>query len=120
MDQEFNSLRLSNESFEAKIQALESELSHTRLSLDENRTLKEQYFDKSESLQKRYQSMLEEFNATRKDVVAIDEIKRDRDERITSLRKNLDETQAHLDNVKRDLSALSVQHEHTISELNRV
>lgn len=50
MDQVFNTLRLKSEASEAKIKSLESELKHVKLSLDENRTLKDQYFEKSEKL----------------------------------------------------------------------
>ena len=49
-----NNLRLKNEAAQAIVNGLESEKTHLELSLNENRTLKEQYYEKSEILQKKY------------------------------------------------------------------
>lgn len=45
-----NNLRLKNEAAQAIVNGLESEKTHLELSLNENRTLKEQYYEKSEIL----------------------------------------------------------------------
>ena len=86
MDQVFNTLKLKNEAAQAAIKGLEGERQHLELSLNENRTMKDKFYERSEIKQREYQDLLEKFNIVQKDVVAINEIKRDRDERIRDLR----------------------------------
>lgn len=91
MDQVFNTLKLKIEAAQATIKGLEGEKQHLELSLNENRTMKDKYYERSEIKQREYQELLEKHNLVQKDVVAINEIKRDRDERIASFREELDE-----------------------------
>ena len=120
MDQVFNTLRLKNEAAQATINSLEGEKQHLQLSLKENRTLKDQYYEKSETIQQKYQELFEKLNLIQKDVVAIDEIKRDRDERLNQLREELDELSKKYDNLSKDHSSLSVKYEHTKDELDKL
>ena len=91
MDQVFNTLNLKIESAQATIKGLEGYKQHMELSLNEIRTIKDKYYERSEIKQREYQELLEKHNLVQKDVVAINEIKRDRDERIASFREELDE-----------------------------
>ena len=91
MDQVFNTLNLKIESAQATIKRLEGENQHLELSLNENRTMKDKYYERSEIKQREYQQLLEKHNLVQKDVVAINEINRDRDERIASFIEYLDE-----------------------------
>ena len=87
------------------------------LSLTENRTLKDQYYEKSEQVQRKYQDLFDKLNAIQKDVVAIDEIKRDRDERLGQLRDELDKVTTDYDDLSKANSALSVQYMQTRDKL---
>ena len=120
MDQVFNTLRLKNEAYAAEIKGLESEKSHLELSLSENRILKDQYYEKSETVQKKYQELFDRFNFIQKDIVAIDELKRDRDERIGQLRNELDEVSTKYDELSKANSALAVTHKHCKEELDEL
>jgi len=51
-----------------------------------------------------------------KDVIAIDEIKRDRNERINHLRSELDEISNKFDELAKNNSALVVKHQHLDDE----
>ena len=48
--------------------------------------MREQFCDQLEDVSKKYKDLLSEHNAIRKDFVAIDELKKDRDLRINRLR----------------------------------
>jgi hypothetical protein len=48
MDQVFNTLKLKNESSIATIKGLEGEKQHLELSLNENRTMKDKFYERSE------------------------------------------------------------------------
>jgi predicted nucleic acid-binding Zn-ribbon protein len=108
MDQVFNTLKLKNEAAQAQIKGLEGEKAHLELSLNENRTMKDKFYERSEIKQREYQDLLEKFNIVQKDVVAINEIKRDRDERIKQLRDELEETTRRFDELSGCNSALVV------------
>ena len=89
-DQRLNNYRLKEDADLATIKGLESEKLHLELSLAENRQLKDQYFEKSEISQQKYQELFDQLNNIQKEIVAVDELKRDRDERIGALRDELD------------------------------
>ena len=74
--------------------------------------MKDKFYERSEIKQKEYQALLEEYNTVLKDVVAINEIKRDRDERINALRTELEEVSKVYENLAKGNSALSVQYQH--------
>ena len=48
MDQVFNTLKLKNEASLATIKGLEGEKQHLELSLNENRTMKDKFYERSE------------------------------------------------------------------------
>ena len=58
-----NTHRLKIEALEATITGLEAEKTHLELSLAENRQLKDQYYEKSEVSQQKYQTLFDELNA---------------------------------------------------------
>jgi len=70
--------------------------------------MKDKYYERSEIKQREYQELLEKHNLVQKDVVAINEIKRDRDERISAFREELDELQTEYDELSKANSALVV------------
>ena len=74
--------------------------------------MKDKYYERSEIKQREYQELLEKHNLVQKDVVAINEIKRDRDERIQAFREELNELQNKFDELSKANSALVVQHDH--------
>ena len=120
MDQVFNTLKLKIEAAQATIKGLEGEKQHLELSLNENRTMKDKYYERSEIKQREYQELLEKHNLVQKDVVAINEIKRDRDERIASFREELDEIQSKYDELAKANSSLAVRHEHLTEKASKL
>lgn len=62
MDQVFNTLKLKIEAANASIKGLEGEKQHLELSLNENRTMKDKYYERSEIKQREYQELLEKHN----------------------------------------------------------
>ena len=58
-------------------------------------------------------------NDIRKDKAAIDEIKRDRDDRLNALRNEIEELNEKHDDLIKDKSALDVKHHHQEQELER-
>ena len=117
-EQIFNGQRLQNEAKQSQIDNLISEKQHIQISLDENKSLKEQYFQKSEEVLTKYTALYKEANEFANDKVAIDEIKRDRDERIARLRKELDALFSKYDDVSRDFAALQVQFSNKKEEMD--
>lgn len=85
-DQTMNTYRLKINALEASVKGLEAEKAHLEMSLAENRELKDNYYEKSEIAARKYQETFEQLNEIQKEVVAVDELKRDRDERIDALR----------------------------------
>jgi hypothetical protein len=62
------------------------EKNHLESSLKENIELKDQYRQKNEQLSEKYEILFKESEFLRREIVAIDELKHDRDTRINSLR----------------------------------
>lgn len=119
-DQVQNTQKLKIEAHLATIKGLEGEKQHLELSLNENRTMKDKYYERSEIKQREYQELLEKHNLVQKDVVAINEIKRDRDERIQSFRDELDELQSKYDELSKANASLVVRHEHLTEKATKL
>lgn len=62
LEQSVNALRLIKEADVAVIQGLEIEKKHLELSLEENKLLKQQYFDKGEEIQSKYSTLFKEIS----------------------------------------------------------
>jgi uncharacterized protein (DUF2344 family) len=84
-------MRLNAESDKAVMQGLESEKSHLQVTLKENISLKEQYRNKCDSLQNRFENLFKESSINKSKIVEIDEIKKDRDMRIKELREEIEQ-----------------------------
>ena len=79
-------MKLIEESEKAMINALTSEKRHLELTLAENITLKDQFRNKCDQLNESYEKLFQEAQESKRLLVGIDEIKKDRDERIEILR----------------------------------
>ena len=79
-------LLLVQESEKALIKGLEAEKAHLELSLKESRQLKEQYAMKCEQTQERYDHLFKESQSYKRQIVGVEEIKKDRDQRVAGLR----------------------------------
>ena len=58
--------------------------------MKENQALKEQYKIKCEQVQEMYESLFKEAQTFKRQIVGVDEIKKDRDERVAGLRMEID------------------------------
>lgn len=72
-------LMLIQESEKALINGLQSEKSHLQLTLKENLALKEQYKMKCDQLQEMYEGLFKEAQTFKRQIVGVEEIKKDRD-----------------------------------------
>lgn len=117
MDQIKTTLRMKNEADQKTISSLETEITHIKIQMEENRTLKEQYYEKAETIQVKYQDLFGKLNLIQKDIVAIDEIKRDRDERLGQMRDELEEISIQYDELSKANSALTVKFQHMDEEM---
>jgi len=115
-EQKLSSLRLQNQQHESTINGLLLEKKHLELSCAENKAMKEQYLKKSEDVQKKYEDCFDQLNTILTDKCAIDEIKKDRDERINKLREEFDELNTKHDELVREHSSLKVKHSHLSEE----
>lgn len=67
-----------------------------------------------------YENLFKEAQIFKRQVVGIDEVKKDRDTRISSLRQEIDELTGKLDNTESNLAALRVQHKSLQEEHTRL
>lgn len=74
----------------------------------ENSSLKDQYREKNEFLQTKFEDLFRESEAIKREVVSIDELKKDRDTRIDALRKEIDDLTAQNESVVKENGALLV------------
>lgn len=79
-------MKMVQESEKALLNGLTSEKRHLELSLKENLEIKDQYKNKCEELQEKYEALQKEANLYKRQIIGVDEIKRDRDTRINLLR----------------------------------
>jgi len=75
-------MRLNVESDKARIKCLESEKAHLEIINRENISFKDKYKSRCEQLEERIKALNLESSVFKKDIVAIDELKRDRDIRL--------------------------------------
>lgn len=111
VEQVVNQMKLKIEAAEAINDNRLNEIHHLEMQLKENKELKQKYFDKSEEVQIKQQELYKQLNAIQRDKVAIDEIKRDRDDRIVQLRAELDSLNRKYDDLNKNHSALNVKYE---------
>jgi prefoldin subunit 5 len=105
-----NQLRLNQEADKARIQCLESEKHHLEILNKENVAFKEKYKQKCDTLETHISSLNEESLVFRKDIVAIDELKRDRDARLKILRDELESLTDKFESLQKDNAELSIRH----------
>ena len=106
---------LVQESEKAFINGLQSEKAHLELTLKENLALKEQYKMKHGQVQQMYENLFKEAQTFKRQIVGVDEIKKDRDERVSALRMEVNQIQAQLDKLTSEHAALKV-HSKSVNE----
>jgi len=77
--------------------------------------LKEQYKMKCDQVQQMYEALFREAQTFKRQIVGVDEIKKDRDERVSALRMEIDQLQGQLDVLTSEHAALKV-HKKSLSE----
>ena len=78
-DQKMNQMKLEADSERALIEGLKGEKKHLEMNLEENIQLKEQFQKKCDQVQEMYEKLFKEAQEYKRDVVSVDEIKKDRD-----------------------------------------
>lgn len=87
---------------------LQSEKAHLELTLKENMTLKEQYKSKCEQVQTLYENLFKESQVFKRQIVGVDEIKKDRDRRVANLREEIETLTKKNDKMGSDHAALVI------------
>ncbi len=82
MESQLNDIRLRLDSNQTLIKGLVSEKNHLQLSLTENIDQKEKFMAKCDELQKQYEETFSLMQEQKKSIVGIDEIRKDRDQRL--------------------------------------
>ena len=109
-------MRLKLDANQSLIDSLTSEKNHLDLTLKENRDQKEQFKEKCERLQKLYEDVFQEMQEYKKQLVGVQEIKKDRDDRIEKLREEYDTISSKFDILDKEHTSLRVHHEHISEE----
>jgi len=92
------------------INGLTSEKRHLELTLKENIALKDQYKEKCDSVQDLYENLFKEAQVYKRKLVGIDEIKKDRDERIKVLRDEIEELSKKHEDLDKKHAIITVKH----------
>lgn len=71
--------------------------------------LKEQYKMKCDQVQETYETLFQEAQVFKRQIVGVDEIKKDRDERVKALRAEIDALTVQLDKLTTEHAQLKVQ-----------
>ena len=111
-----NDQRIKIEANQALIDGLTSEKNHLDLSLKESQDQRIQYKEKSERLQKLNEEIFNEMQEYKMQLVGVQEIKKDRDDRLEKLRAELEDITAKFEILDREHTALKVNHEHITEE----
>lgn len=101
-------MKMVQESEKALLNGLTSEKRHLELSLKENVEIKEQYKNKCEELQEKYEVLQKEAQLYKRQIIGVDEIKRDRDTRINLLRQEIEELKTKLEKLEKVHASLTV------------
>jgi hypothetical protein len=83
-------MKMVEESEKALLNALTSEKRHLELSLKESENVKEQYKIKCDESQASFENLFKEVMVLKRQKIAVDEIKRDRDQRLKLCRDEID------------------------------
>lgn len=73
------------------VNALKVEIKHLEATLKENVSLKESFRLQNEDLQQKYEEVFKQCEHFKRQIVGIDELRKDRDERLEQLRKEIDD-----------------------------
>lgn len=73
------------------VNALKVEIKHLEATLKENVNLKESFRLQNEDLQQKYEEAFKQCEHFKRQIVGIDELRKDRDERLEQLRKEIDD-----------------------------
>ena len=79
-------MKLVADSERALIQGLQGEKKHLEMNLEENMQLKEKFQKKCDEVQEMYEKLFKEAQEYKRDIVSVEEIKKDRDQRVAVLR----------------------------------
>ena len=90
------------------------------MNLKENIALKEQFKLKCDQVQEMYENLFKEAQVFKRQIVGVDEIKKDRDARVASLRSDIDELTEKLDEISAEHASLQVQHKNLQEENTRL
>lgn len=117
-EQVYYGLQMEISKSKSDIQTLTQDKERLEIELELTKQMREQFCDQLEDVSKKYKDLLTAHNIIKKDFVAIDELKKDRDYRINQLRAELEELSSKHEQLSRDHAALTVRHESTQKELN--
>lgn len=101
-------VELQQQSEQSLIQSLQTEKKHLEEALSENMKLKEQYRDKVTVLTARMEEVFKDSENSKRQLIGIDELRKDRDARIGALRKEIDELTVKFETTENLNAALEV------------
>jgi len=111
LERDLTEVRLRLEGSQALLEGLTSEKTHLELSLKEANDQRIQYREKAERLDKLNEDMFREMQEYKMQLVGVQEVKRDRDDRLDKLRAELEDINKKFDLLEREYTSLRVTHE---------
>jgi regulator of replication initiation timing len=109
-------MKMVEESEKALLNALTSEKRHLELSLKESENVKEQYKIKCDESQASFENLFKEVMVLKRQKIAVDEIKRDRDQRLKLCRDEIDYLENQVQTLEKEHAALQVNYDSTYAE----
>ena len=103
--------RLRLEGAHSLMEGLASEKTHLELSLREAEDQRVQYREKAERLDRLNEEMFREMQEYKMQLVGVQEIKRDRDDRLEKIRLEVEDINRKYDALEREHTSLRVSHE---------
>ena len=90
------------------------------MNLEENIQLKDQFKKKCDQVQEMYENLFKEAQNYKREMVGVDEIKKDRDHRVSQLREEIDALTVRLDTTSADYASLKVEFSNLKDEHTRL
>ena len=101
-------MKLVSDSEKALIMGLQGEKKHLEMNLEETVKLKEQFQKKCDQIQEMYDNLFKEAQTYKRQMVGVEEIKKDRDRRLEDLRQEIEALKVKYDKLNGEHAQLQI------------
>ena len=114
MQKEITETKLKSDVLTSTNDCLKNEKNHLLVELKETRTLQKTYEEKAQALIKEITTLSSEYSEVKRQMVGHNELKREREERIDKLKKDLSEFRDKNDNLDIEFATLKIHNSKTM------